>query len=148
MTRTIKVEDALRMMRKMQSGGGGGGSDNYLDWFGKGTSIPDNADLDGYQTTGKFYCLSDARAKTLDNCPTTTNFCLFVFYRTDYISQLIVAATGRIYTRSRTSSAWRSWITSVTTTEFEELTQKTVTLDVTYDDGTTGTLKLYGEVTT
>ena len=40
------------------------------DWFLKGTSIPDNSDLNDYYTIGKYYCNSATSAQTLGNCPT------------------------------------------------------------------------------
>ena len=46
------------------------------DFFRKGISIPNNADLDTYYTIGKYFCGSEDSAKTLLNCPTSSNFTL------------------------------------------------------------------------
>ena len=83
--------------------------------FGKGTSIPGSADLDAYTTIGKYFAASNATAQSLSNCPTTQNFLMYVFYRASSSpSQMIIDLTGKLYIRSRSSSAWRSWVTYIT----------------------------------
>lgn len=96
----------------------------YIDWFGAGISIPADVDLNDYKTNGKYFCSSESRAKTLQNCPTTTNFCMYVFDRTGYKSQLIIALNGKMHIRSSSSSAWRPWAAYTTSAEIAELTQE------------------------
>ena len=80
------------------------------DWFGKGTSIASGADLDDITDIGKYAANTESIAKSLDNCPTKTNFVLFVFYRTtSYKTQLIMALDGTMYMRSAASNGWRAW---------------------------------------
>lgn len=95
----------------------------YIDWFGNGISIPSGSDLDTYTTNGKYNCNSENIAQSLLNCPTSTNFVMFTFLRTQSaMSQLIIALNGKMYIRSRSSSAWRSWIAYTTSEEITELT--------------------------
>lgn len=100
--------------------------EDYIDWFGTGTSIPSNADLNGYKTNGKFYANSESVAKTLSNRPDgmDTNFCMFVFDRTNGVkSQLMVTLAGKMYIRSTSSTAWRSWVAYTTSDEIADLTE-------------------------
>lgn len=85
--------------------------EGYDDWFGPGTKIPDGADINTYTTNGKYYCGSEASAKTLVNSPTTSNFCLYVFDRTSKgtVTHLAISLPGRMYLRSKSSSSWRDW---------------------------------------
>ena len=98
---------------------------DYIDWFGTGVSIPENADLDDYKTNGKYYCNSESRAQTLLNRPEkmNTNFCMWVFTRTtsSIKSQLILTLTGKMFLRSSSSSAWRSWTSPASFEEIEDL---------------------------
>ena len=81
-----------------------------LDWFDKGTSLASGTDLDTITDIGKYAANSESIAKSLLNCPTTTNFVLFVFYRTNnYKTQLIVALNGSMHVRSAASDGWRKW---------------------------------------
>ena len=83
-----------------------------IDWFSSGTSIPSSSDLDTYTTPGKYFIGSESAAQTLLNCPTTTNFCLYVIVRTNGSSktQLLIALNGKLYIRSCNSSGvWRDW---------------------------------------
>lgn len=97
---------------------------DYIDWFGRGISIPKGADLNDYKTYGKYYVNSESLAQTLLNCPTTTNFAMFVFERTANIfSQLIIALNGKMYIRSANSKTWRAWVAYTTSEEIEELTR-------------------------
>ena len=103
-----------------------------IDWFGVGESIPENADLDTYTTNGKFYCSSDSRAKTLVNCPVGTNFCMWVFSRNSSSSpsQMLVSNPGKIYTRSRASAGWKSWVGYTTPDDVATLISAITAADV------------------
>jgi hypothetical protein len=83
-----------------------------IDWFGVGTAIPANADLNTYTINGKYYCPNDSTAKTLLNAPTTSNFVLFVFDRTGSgtVTHLAITLTGRMFLRGKSSSSWRDWV--------------------------------------
>lgn len=95
--------------------------EDFNDWFAKGEALPENADLNSYTTEGKYY--GQDIVSTLKNCPTDRNFALFVFARTytSSKSQMIIDMTGRLYTRSLTSS-WGSWKEFSTTTELSSHT--------------------------
>lgn len=95
---------------------------DYIDWFGKGISIPKNSDLDTYTTNGKYFVANESTAKTLLNSPTTTNFCMYVFERTGAPSQLLIALNGKMFIRGKSSTSWRDWKGYVTTEEIETLT--------------------------
>lgn len=98
-------------------------AEDHIDWFGVGTAIPQNADLNTYKTNGKYYAGSESLAQTLLNCPTSTNFVMFVFQRTtnSIYSQLIITLHGKMYIRSSNSSAWRAWVAYATSDEITEL---------------------------
>ncbi|MBR5306683.1 MAG: hypothetical protein IKU47_07160 [Oscillospiraceae bacterium] len=90
-----------------------------IDWFNSGTSIPSGADLNNYKTVGKYYASNESTAKTLLNCPTTTNFALFVFSRTSngVVSQMIIGLNGRMHMRSaENNGTWRDWVSYATKT--------------------------------
>lgn len=83
-----------------------------IDWFNSGTAITAGADLNTYTTPGKYFIGSESGAQGLTNCPTSTNFCMYVLVRTSGGSktQLIMTLNGRIYLRSCNSSGtWRDW---------------------------------------
>ena len=94
----------------------------YIDWFGAGIEIPDNADLNNYKTPGKYYVRTEASAKTIKNKPTgmNTNFCMFVFIRTDaaaaVVTQMMFTLSCKEYLRSTSTTSFRPW-TEYTTTE-------------------------------
>ena len=83
-----------------------------IDWFGVGTAIPANSDLNNYTINGKYYCGNDSTAKTLLNSPTTSNFALYVFDRTGSgtVTHLLMTLTGRMFMRGKSSSGWRDWV--------------------------------------
>lgn len=91
------------------------GAEGYLQ-LGGGSSIPENADLDGITAFGRYAASTNARAQSLSNCPTGNAFAMFVhatYNATDgattYISQTLVEYdTGRIWYR-RKSTAWQPW---------------------------------------
>lgn len=90
----------------------GSAIDGFIDWFGSGTSIPNGTDLDTYTTTGKYFMGSESGAQSLANCPTTTNFCMYVLVRTSGGSktQMVIGLNGKMYIRSCNSSGvWRAW---------------------------------------
>lgn len=85
-------------------------------FFGTPTAIPSNADLDTYNTVGHYSAGSNTVAGSLTNCPTTSNFSLFVVWRTSaYKSQIIIAAATTLYYRYQTSAGWAAW-RKITTT--------------------------------
>ena len=84
------------------------------DWFGTGTNIPSESDLDTYITPGKYFCNSVSISKTLVNSPVTgDNFAMYVFHRTSggkSINQLIITLNGELYIRgSNSSGSFREW---------------------------------------
>lgn len=95
--------------------------DTLKDWFGTGEeAIPANSDLDTYTIPGKYYCGAESIAQSLINCPTTTNFTLYVFKRTtgQSINQMIIALNSKMYVRGCNSSGvFRDWKTYATTDE-------------------------------
>lgn len=100
--------------------------EDYIDWFATGISIPESADLNTYKTNGKFYVNSESRAKTLLNRPDgmNTNFCMFVFDRTNGVkSQLMITLAGKMYIRSTSSTTWRAWVAYTTSDEIASLTE-------------------------
>lgn len=83
-----------------------------IEWFQAGTSIASGSNLNNLTTPGKYQAGSEAIAKSLVNCPTKTNFCMFVLVRTSGSSktQLILDLNGKIYMRSYSSDGrWRTW---------------------------------------
>ena len=90
-----------------------------LDWFSKGVSIPSGSDLNDYRTNGKYFVSNNSTAATIKNCPTASNFVLFVFNRTEAQSQLILTLNGKIYARSRSSSSWNDWVNFASTKDVE-----------------------------
>ncbi len=83
-----------------------------IDWFNQGTAITTGADLNTYTTPGKYFIGSESGAQGLTNCPTSTNFCMYVLVRTSGGSktQFIMTLNGRMYLRSCNSSGtWRDW---------------------------------------
>lgn len=74
----MSVEENLNLVRSDLTN-----AINAIDWFNPGTSIPENADLNTYETPGKYYCGTTNLSGTLVNSPITNdNFSLFVFSRT------------------------------------------------------------------
>lgn len=96
--------------------------DTVKNTFGKGKSIPTNADLDTYTTIGKYYATSNAIAQSLINSPTKNNFLMYVYIRTtDNIpSQMVIDLSGKLYIRGRSSTGWRNWVTYITTDDLED----------------------------
>lgn len=102
-----------------------------LDCYGAGTSIPTGSDLDTYTTVGKYFMGSESGAQSLLNCPTTTNFCMYVIVRTSGSSktQIVVCLNGKMYVRSCNSSGeWRAW--QAYTTESDLITLRTTIEEV------------------
>ena len=99
--------------------------DAVKDAYKKGTSIPSGSDLNDYRTIGKYYASANSIAASLENCPTTQNFVMWVFIRTDSVpSQLILDLTGKLFIRSRTSSTWRTWQTYLTDANVTKIVQE------------------------
>lgn len=98
-----------------------------VDTFGEGTSIPSGADLNEYTTIGKYYANAGSIAASLVNSPTKNNFMMYVFTRTtDGVpSQMIIDLSGKLYLRSRSTSAWQSWVTYMTKTDLDAKANKT-----------------------
>lgn len=87
---------------------------SMLDKF-VGTSIGRGTDLNNLTVPGFYYCASSTIAGSLANCPVTSaNFTLIVMNKgTESIrNQLLISGAitiSRIFTRTRTSSAWSAW---------------------------------------
>ena len=85
---------------------------NKIDWFSKGISIPSDSDLDTYTEQGKYFAANDTTANSLVNCPTTSNFVMYVFKRTGGpINQLIMTRTTIYMRGNNTSGTWSAWNT-------------------------------------
>lgn len=81
-----------------------------------GTAIAKNTDLNTIIDTGNYRCTVPATVKTLENCPTTQSFKLYVSYTcllTDgtYITQELYDLDGDKYERHTASSGevWTAW---------------------------------------
>lgn len=85
------------------------------DTYRKGISIPSESNLNDYTDIGKYYVQTNSITATLKNSPTTQNFMMFVLERTSGTkTQIIIDLTGKMYFRSRSTSAWNSWVTYIT----------------------------------
>ena len=115
-----------------------------LDTYYAGTAIPSNSDLDTYTTVGKYYMGSESGAQTLTNCPTTTNFAMYVLTRTTsgVLMQIIIGLNGRMYVRSKSSTGWRSWSTYATKADIEALDLDNNYMDLSTDQ-TAGGIKTF-----
>lgn len=94
-----------------------------IEWFQAGTTIASGSNLNNFTTPGKFQAGSEAIAKSLVNCPTKINFCMFVLVRTSGSSktQLILDLNGKIYMRSCSSDGtWRTWKEQATTNDLDD----------------------------
>lgn len=78
---------------------------DFIDWFGLPTSIPANADVNTYTTTGKYYC-TEANSKTLANSPVGSDaFVMYVFARSSKsVAQLVFCYAGLMLYRMTNSS--------------------------------------------
>lgn len=88
-----------------------------------GTAIPENADLNTYNTPGNYYCATDSTAQTLSNCPFMHAFTLKVSYGTGtgYPMQTFTEYNTdniaiRFYNQEPTANTW---------SEYKYLTPKT-----------------------
>lgn len=93
-----------------------------------GTSISANADLNTYRTLGNYYCISNADANTLLNCPTNKAFKMIVDYATGtgYTRQIVIPhLNDGIYLRTieDSGSSFREWVKLVTSSEFDPVAQ-------------------------
>lgn len=80
--------------------------------YEKGTPITSGKDLNSYGGAGKYYSQSSTISKSLKNCPTTQNFTMWVFLRTDRMpTQVIIDMDGKLYVRGEYSEGWRDWTT-------------------------------------
>ena len=99
--------------------------DAVTDTYKKGTSISSGSDLNDYRTIGKYYANANSVAASLTNCPTTQNFVMWVFIRTDSVpSQIIIDLTGKMFIRSRTTTTWRDWQTYLTDANVTKIVQE------------------------
>lgn len=117
-----------------------------IEWFKTGTSISSGSDLDSFTNVGKYSAGSEAIAKSLINCPTKTNFCMFVLVRTSGSSktQLILDLNGDIYMRSCSSNGeWRTWKEYVNKTQLTNSMSETLASANGYTDDEIA--KLVGE---
>lgn len=100
-------------------------ADLIEDVYKKGTIISSDDDLDDYTTIGKYYANSNSVAANLKNCPTTQNFVMWVFVRTNSApSQIIIDLTGKMFIRSRSSSVWNGWQTYLTNKNVSAIVQE------------------------
>ena len=117
-------------------------SDN--EWYDKGNTIlAEEADLNECLEIGKYYANTEAIAKTLKNCPTKTNFCMFVLVRTSGSSktQLILDLNGYIFMRScKSNGEWNSWKNFATTDNLSSLQTSIETSMKEYTDTEIGKL--------
>lgn len=87
---------------------------SFVDKF-VGTNITNGTDLNDLIVPGFYYCVSSTIAGSLANCPTTAvNFTLIVMNKGGALTrnQILISggsAISRIFTRTRTSSAWSAW---------------------------------------
>lgn len=93
-----------------------------------GTKIPSGADLNTYRTLGNYYCISNADANTLLNCPTNKAFKMIVDYATGtgYTRQIVIPhLNDGIYLRTieDSGSSFREWVKLVTSSEFDPVAQ-------------------------
>ena len=108
-----------------------------MEWFKAGTSIASGSDLNNFTTVGKYQAGSESIAQSLTNCPTKTNFCMFVLIRTSGSSktQLILDLNGDIYMRSCASNGqWRPWREYVNKAELTDLLSETLASANDYTD--------------
>lgn len=95
-------------------------------WLLKGgTSIPENADLNDYNTPGSYYCETNATAATIKNNPSDQAFTLKVFYDTGtgYPSQLLITHYDlNVYLRylGTPIGSWKKLATSEFKTIFDQ----------------------------
>lgn len=77
-----------------------------------GTSIPNNANLNTYNTVGAYYTSSNAAASSLVNKPSdlSVSFSMLVMNKGGYNIQVIFTNGGNIYVRGQTTSAWQGWV--------------------------------------
>ena len=82
-----------------------------------GTKIEASTNLNTLQSPGWYYCLANATAATLTNCPTDNAFALIVSRHAGYNQLLIEYMTSgyKIYARNLYVSTWGSWIRLYTT---------------------------------
>ena len=117
-----------------------------MEWFKSGTSIASGSDLNNFTDVGKYQAGTEAIAKSLINCPTKTNFCMFVLTRTSGSSktQLILDLNGDIYMRSCSSNGeWRAWKEYVNQTQLTNSMSETLASANDYTDDEIA--KLVGE---
>lgn len=75
-------------------------------------SIPTNADLNNYKTSGFYRCPADATVKTLTNCPTANAFSLLVETHAGVKQTLTVYLTTNqpiTYVRNFYNNTWGAW---------------------------------------
>lgn len=82
-------------------------TDNF---FGEPTAISSGDDLNNYTTPGHYSANTGTVAGSLSNCPVSSNFSLFVIWRTDSLkSQMLIPASKYFFLRYASSSGWSSW---------------------------------------
>lgn len=88
---------------------------NNIDWTVRGSTIPNNSDINNYKTPGKYYSSSTSTTSTMSNAPVTGGFSLFVvILGFDWINQYAMPVNGqtikhRVYSAS--TSTWSEWQT-------------------------------------
>lgn len=98
-------------------------SDELEAWFATGKGLSENTDLNNLDL-GKYHAQTNTIAKSIINKPAEvqTNFCVFNFKRTsNTLAQLLITLSGKMYVRSKSTTAWSGWISYSTSAEIEEL---------------------------
>jgi len=77
-------------------------------------TIPDNSDLNDYQTAGTYRATSSTVSATLSNCPISSSaFKLFVievgYGNFNYGMQIILGISKAMYVRNKTANGWTAW---------------------------------------
>lgn len=103
-----------------------------IDWFGAGTSIPADSDLDTYKTVGKYFVSSTSISNTIVNAPFKgTNYTLFVFVRTSgkSLTQMAISLNNKIAIRSASSTGvYGDWVVNEADTALKLKTPRTISL--------------------
>lgn len=100
------------------------------------TTIPSNADLDDYTTSGTYRCAGSNVAATLANCPiSSSGFKLVVmsigYSSSTYCMQLLFGTTAQVWIRSRiATTSWNDWYRVAYTQNVLPLTGGTMTGDL------------------
>lgn len=88
--------------------------------FYKATAIPENSDLNDFQTFGNYKCTIPATSKTFTNCPTQKSFRMYVYSPAPDVSGYIAQDVYELvsgtrfyryfYTNTDGSTGWTKWV--------------------------------------